>query len=295
MSNSSTCSATIHIVAGPTASGKSARAIELAQQHDGVIINCDSLQIYNALHILTAHPGDEDLAQIPHKLYSHLHPNEVCSAGNWREIVIPVIEEVLAEGKTPIICGGTGLYIRALTDGLSPMPDIPDEVRNKVVQRHKDIGAEQFYAELEERDPVMAQHFHVNHKARIIRAMEVLEATGKSLAEWQKLDREAPPEHWNFETHIIMPPRETLYDRCNKRFEIMVRDMNALDEVEQFAQKIENGEVNEGVPITKALGFKPLRSYIRGELTLEDAITQSQTDTRHYAKRQSTWFRNQMK
>lgn len=294
MSNSSTCSATIHIVAGPTASGKSARALELAKQHDGVIINCDSLQIYNALHTLTAHPGHEDLAQAPHKLYSHLHPNEVCSAGNWREIVMPVIEKVLEEGKTPIICGGTGLYIKALTDGLSPMPDIPEEVRNKVVQRHQDIGSENFYADLQKRDPVMADRFHVNHKARIIRAMEVLEATGKSLAEWQKLEREGPPVHWNFETHIIMPPRETLYDRCNKRFEIMVREMGALDEVAEFAEKIENGEVNEGVPITKALGFKPLRSYLRDEMTLDEAITQSQTDTRHYAKRQSTWFRNQI-
>ncbi|MFP4313821.1 MAG: tRNA (adenosine(37)-N6)-dimethylallyltransferase, partial [Alphaproteobacteria bacterium] len=155
----------VYIVAGPTASGKSARALELAaHKYDGVIINCDSLQIYDALPTLTAQPDAQDLKSAPHRLYSHLHPNEVCSAGNWRELVMPVIEEVIQEEKTPIICGGTGLYIRALTDGLSPIPDIPHDVRNAVVEKYETIGAEAFYAELEKRDPVMAARFHVNHK-----------------------------------------------------------------------------------------------------------------------------------
>lgn len=286
-------SATIYIVAGPTASGKSARAIELAKEHDGVIINCDSLQIYDALPMLTAQPSEEDFAEVPHRLYAHLHPNDVCSAGNWRELAMPVIEEVLTQGKTPIICGGTGLYIRALTDGLSPIPDIPDDVRNAVVEKYESIGAEEFYKELEARDPEMAARFHVNHKARIIRAMEVLEATGKSLAEWQKLEREGPPEHWKFEIETIIPERETLYDRCNRRFLQMI-DMGVMDQVEEFSARIERGEVNEGVPVTKALGFKPLRAYMKGQMSLEDAIEQSQIDTRHYAKRQTTWFRNQI-
>lgn len=174
----------IYIVAGPTASGKSARALELAQD-DGVIINCDSLQIYDGLPTLTAQPSEHDLSAAEHLLYRHLHPNDVTSAGNWRELVQPIIKDVLKEGKTPIICGGTGLYIKALIDGLSPMPDVPDEVRTRVVARYDEVGAENFYAELKARDPVMAARFHVNHKARIIRAMEVLEATGRSLAEWQ--------------------------------------------------------------------------------------------------------------
>lgn len=286
-------SATIYIVAGPTASGKSARAIELAKEHNGVIINCDSLQIYDALPMLTAQPSEEDFAEVPHRLYSHLHPNDVCSAGNWREHAMPVIEEVLSEGKTPIICGGTGLYIRSLTDGLSPIPDIPDDVRNAVVARYEDIGAEEFYADLQKRDPEMAARFHVNHKARIVRAMEVLEATGKSLAEWQKLEREGPPEHWKFEIETIIPERTELYDRCNRRF-LQMLDMGVMDQVEEFSTRIENGEVTEGVPVTKALGFKPLRAYLKGEMSKEDAIEQSQIDTRHYAKRQTTWFRNQI-
>lgn len=288
---------TIHIIAGPTASGKSARALELACEVGGpdkaVIINCDSLQIYDGLHTLTAQPPEEDRAEIPHILYSHLHPNEVCSAGNWRELVEPLLTQLLDQNKTPIICGGTGLYIRSLTDGLSPIPDIPDEIRNAVIARYETLGAEKFYEELKARDPEMASRFHVNHKARIMRAMEVLDATGQSLARWQELPLEGPPDHWEFKIETILPERETLYERCNTRFEKML-DMGALEEVEAFSARIESGEVSEGVPLTKALGFKPLRSYIRGEISKDVAITLSQNETRRYAKRQVTWFRNQI-
>lgn len=286
-------SITIHIVAGPTASGKSATAMKLADEHNGVIINCDSQQIYDGLPILSAQPPEEDKAEIPHRLYAALHPNDVCSAGNWREIAEPVIQEVIANDQTPVICGGTGLYIKALIEGLSPMPDIPDEVRNAVVARYDEIGAEEFYKDLESRDPEMAARFHVNHKARIIRAMEVLEATGRSLADWQKEERQAPPNEWNFEIHKIIPERETLYARCNERFEWMV-DNGALEEVEEFDQRLQSGEVKDGVPLTKALGFRELRAYLRDEMSKEDAIEKSQALTRNYAKRQTTWFRNQL-
>ncbi len=300
----------IHIVAGPTASGKSAYAMNLARKitrektagraaagskssrQKAVIINCDSLQIYDALPILTAQPSQDDKAEIPHRLYAALHPHDVCSAGNWREMAQPIIEETLANGQTPIICGGTGLYIKALTDGLSPMPDIPEEIRAATVARYESLGAEEFYKELQSRDPVMAARFHVNHKARIIRAMEVLDATGRSLADWQKEDRQGPPEDWNFEIHTITPPRETLYQRCNIRFEKML-ETGALEETKDFAQKLETGEIKEGVPITKALGFKQLRAYLNNEISKEDAITSAQTITRNYAKRQMTWIRNQ--
>lgn len=283
----------IHIIAGPTASGKSAKAMEIARAQNGVIINCDSLQVYDGLHILTAHPSAEEKAEIPHRFYGTLHPNEVCSAGNWREMVEPIIAETIENGQTPIICGGTGLYIRALTDGLSPMPDIPEEIRERVVARYEDIGAEEFYKDLEARDPIMAERFHVNHKARIIRAMEVLEATGRSLASWQELPRTPPPSEWKFELHKVLPDREVLYDRCNKRFEWML-DNDALEEVETFDKRLKSGEVNDGVPLCKALGFKELRDYLNGEITREEAIEKSQTRTRQYAKRQMTWLRNQL-
>ena len=284
---------TIHIIAGPTASGKTARALDLAREKDGVIINCDSLQVYDGLHILTAHPSKDEQEEIPHRLYSELHPNDPCSAGNWREMVKPVIEEVLAQGCTPIICGGTGLYIKSLTEGLSPIPDIPKEVRARVVEKYETIGAEAFYKELEKRDPVMAERFHANHKARIIRAMEVLEATGKSLAKWQELAPLSPPENWNFEIEIIMPERDELYRRCNDRFLWMLEN-GALKEAKDFGQKIKSGEVRAGVPLNKALGFKKLLAYIKGEMKKEEAIEQSQAETRRYAKRQVTWFRNQL-
>jgi len=283
----------VHIIAGPTASGKSAKALELARAENGVIINCDSLQIYDALHILTAHPSEEEKAEIPHRLYGTLHPNEVCSAGNWREMVEPIIHEVINNDQTPIICGGTGLYIRALMEGLSPMPDIPDEVRAQVVARYEEIGAQRFYKDLKTRDPVMAERFHVNHKARIIRAMEVLEATGKSLAQWQELPRTPPPENWEFTVHKVLPDREILYDRCNRRFEWMLEN-GALNEVNDFDQRLQSGEVNNGVPVCKALGFIQLRDYLNGEISREEAIEKSQTLTRQYAKRQMTWLRNQL-
>lgn len=251
------------------------------------------MQIYDDLPILSAQPSAEDRAAAPHLLYGTLHPNDVCSAGNWREIVEPLIHEVIAQGQTPIICGGTGLYIRALMEGLSPMPDIPDDVREAVVSRYERDGAEKFYADLEARDPVMAERFHVNHKARIIRAMEVLEATGKSLAQWQKLPREAPPENWDFKVHKVLPQRAVLYARCNERF-LWMLDNGALEEVEAFDARLQSGEVKDGVPLTKALGFKNLRAYLRGEMSKESAIEKSQTDTRQYAKRQMTWLRNQL-
>lgn len=288
---------TIHIIAGPTASGKSARAIALAHALGGpdkcVIVNCDSLQIYDGLHTLTAQPSSEDHAEIPHALYSHLHPNEVCSAGNWRELVVPLLHTLLAAGKTPIICGGTGLYIRALVDGLSPIPDIPDSVRNDVIRMQADLGNPAFYEELKRRDPIMAERFHPYHKARLMRAMEVLLATGKSLAEWQKLPLEGPPDDWEFQIETIIPERETLYDHCNTRFEKML-ESGALEEVKDFTSRIETGEVRDGVPLTKALGFKPLRAYLKGEISRDDAITLSQNETRRYAKRQVTWFKNQL-
>lgn len=284
---------TIHIIAGPTASGKSETAMQLAEKLHGVIINCDSQQIYDGLPLLSAQPSDEDKQRVPHRLYAELHPNDVCSAGNYRELAEPVINAVIESGKTPIICGGTGLYIKALIDGLSPIPDIPEEVRDAVVARYEEIGAESFYKELHARDPEMAERFHVNHKARIIRAMEVLEATGKSLAEWQKMDREPPPAHWQFEIHKILPEREELYDRCNRRLVWMVEN-GALEETAEFAKRLENGEVKDGVPLCKALGFKQLRAHLNGELELDEAIEIAQGITRRYAKRQVTWFRNQL-
>ena len=284
---------TIHIVCGPTASGKSSYALDLADKENGVIINCDSLQIYDGLPTLTAQPDEHERERVPHKLYAVLHPNEVCSAGNWREMVMPIIEDILANGQTPIITGGTGLYIKALMDGLSPMPDIPDDVRQAASDLCDDIGAPALHDKLREHDPVMADRLDPHNKARLIRAWEVLQATGKSLAEWQDLPLETPPDDWDFKVHKIMPDREVLYQRCHDRFDAMMNG-GVVDEVKAFQARIDTGEVKNGVPITKALGFKPLVAYLDGEMSKDDAIDRAKTDTRHYAKRQMTWFRNQV-
>ncbi len=293
MVKSDTQQHTIHIIGGPTASGKSAHALALADKNDGIIINCDSMQIYDGLQILTAQPPHEDLAQAPHVLYSHLHPNEACSAGNWREIVEPIIHDVLKQGKAPIIVGGSGLYIKALMEGLSPMPDVPQDVRDAAVAKQQELGNPAFHAELEKRDPVMAARFHPYHTARLVRAWEVLEATGKSLSEWQKLSRLAPPENWNFEVEIIIPERPVQHQRCNDRF-VWMLDNGALEEVEAFSKRIESGEVNENVPLKNALGYRELLAYIKGETSKEDAVEKAQARTRQYAKQQVTWFRNQV-
>lgn len=284
---------TIHIVCGPTASGKSGFAMDLAERENGIIINCDSLQIYSDLPILTAQPNANDREKIPHMLYGTLHPNDVCSAGNWREMVIPVIEKIIENEQKPIITGGSGLYIKALMQGLSPMPDIPDDVRKHASATQKRLGNPAFHEALSARDPIIGERLDPHNSARLIRAWEVLDTTGKSLSEWQNLPLETPPAHWDFTVHTIMPERETLYERCHERFDWMINN-GALDEVRAFQTHIDNGDVDVGVPLTKALGFQPLCAYLNGDMSKDDAITRAKTDTRHYAKRQMTWFRNQI-
>ncbi|MCB9989704.1 MAG: tRNA (adenosine(37)-N6)-dimethylallyltransferase MiaA [Rhodospirillales bacterium] len=285
---------TVYVIAGPTASGKSARALELAADKDGIIINADSVQVYDALPTLAAQPSLEEQAQIPHELYGVLPPAQPCSAGNWCELALPVIERVLDEGRVPIVVGGSGLYIKALMEGLSPIPDIPDDVRQATVERHAELGNPDFHAALRERDPVMADRFHPFHTARLIRAWEVLEATGKSLAEWQKMPAEGPPPHWKFDVTLVMPARDVLYDRCNRRFDVML-EHGALDEVKALDDLIRAGDVLDTVPVAKALGFRQLQSYLAGDMTLEEAVEKAKAKTRQFAKQQVTWFRHQVK
>lgn len=283
----------IVIVAGPTASGKSSHALDLALQNNGVIINCDSMQIFDALPILAAQPSPEDFTKAPHRLYGALQPNEPCSAGIWRRMVQPIIEEALANDQLPIICGGTGFYIKALTDGLSPIPETPDEIRQRGMALMDEMGCPAFYQDLIKRDPLVAGLFHENHSARISRAWEVFEHTGVSLIEWQKKPLIGPPNDWAFDIQPIMPDRETLYACCDLRFDMMLKQ-GALGEVMAFKQRCENGEIDEGALIKKALGFMPLCSYLDGENSLEEAKEKSKQDTRRYAKRQMTWLRNQL-
>lgn len=284
---------TIEIIAGPTASGKSSYAMQRGRKADGVIINADSLQIYNALPILTAQPGAEETAEIPHYLYAALAPDQACSAGAWRKMAIPVIEDTLQAGRTPIVVGGSGLYLNALIHGLSPIPDIPDAMRQHANDHLAEIGHDAFLAELTALDPETVKHIDTNNPVRLQRAWEVIKATGTPLIEWQCRARYGPPGHWHFHITAIIPDREALHARSDARFDKML-EMGALDEVFELDQRIQSGELMEDAPITKALGFSELQCLLHGEISRDAALEAAKTRTRQYARRQITWFRNQL-
>ncbi|PZQ44812.1 MAG: tRNA (adenosine(37)-N6)-dimethylallyltransferase MiaA [Micavibrio aeruginosavorus] len=284
----------IHIIAGPTASGKSALAVRRALERGGAIVNCDSRQIYSELPILCAQPTKDEQKLVPHHLYGTMHPDDNCSAGTWREMAIPVIEELLEKKIIPIVTGGNGLYIKTLIEGISPIPDVPDDIRKMAVDYQARIGNPAFHAELAKRDPETASQYHPMHTARLIHAWEIFEATGKPLAYWQKQPKAAPPEDWQFDITLVMPERETLYKRCNDRFERMLED-GAAEELEEFDKKVERGEISKDSVLIKTVGANGLRAWRDGRISREDAVNLAQTETRQYAKRQTTWFNNQVK
>ncbi len=286
--------AIIHVIAGPTASGKSALAIEKARALGGVIINSDALQVYDALPLLTARPSATDEEAAPHSLYGVIPPTEICSATRWTALAVAAIKEVLANKQTPILVGGTGLYLRTLMEGLSPVPDVPAEIREMMNARQRALGNPAFHEAFKKHDPVMAARLHPNDTQRLIRAWEVLEATGKSLAEWQAQPPVPPVPEWRYDVLVLDPPRDVLYDRCNRRFLAMM-DQGALEETRAYDALIATGAVLAEGGVTQALGFRPLQAHLHGSLSLPEAIEQAQTDTRQYAKRQVTWLRNQVK
>ena len=279
---------TVLVIGGPTASGKSGLALSVASAKNGVIINADSMQMYDGLGILTAQPSAQDLSAAPHRLYATLQPDDICSAARWRGMALNEIDRVIAEGRLPIVVGGTGFYIRTLLNGLSPIPDIAPDIRERLNARQKEIGNPAFHAELKRRDPATAERLNPFNTQRLVRAMEVLEGTGKSLAEWQALPPEPPPAHLKFVTATLVPPRERLYANCDARFGIMLKQ-GALEQVREFMKT-----ATPAMPLAKALGYPELSSHLAGNISLTDAISLAQQSTRNYAKRQTTWFRNQM-
>ncbi len=204
------------------------------------------------------------------------------------------IEQAFSGGQHPIVVGGTGLYLKALIEGLSTIPDIPADIRGRAMVQQKELGNPAFHADLARRDPVMAARLHPNDTQRLIRAWEVHEATGKSLALWQETPLQGPPENWRFNIIIITPDRTDLHQRCDRRFDLML-NQGALDEVAAFADQLDRGEIPETAPVTNALGFRPLRAFLNGTLSREEAVFQAKAQTRQYAKRQDTWFRHQIK
>ncbi len=286
----------IILIAGPTASGKSALALEIARREDGIIINADAMQVYSGLPILTAQPTAEERAQAPHELYAVLDPSEKSSAGIWRSLAIKAIEKAEAENRTPILVGGTGLYFRALLGGLDDIPDIPDDVRAETQKLYDELGEENFRKELSKLDPQSAARIARNDRQRLIRAYEVAAHTGKPLGEWQKrpeaggLRLASNLQPLASKSHLLMPEREKLYAACDARFLKMI-ERGAIDEVRSFLKRT----LDPDLPAMKTIGVREIGAHLRGELTLEQVVVKAQQATRNYAKRQMTWFRNQWK
>jgi len=278
------------LIAGPTASGKSALALELAQKTGGVVINADSMQVYRDLRIITARPTAEEEAQVPHRLYGHVDAGVNFSAGAWVGDAAKALGEVRAQGRLPIFVGGSGLYFKALTQGLSAVPPIPAAVRESVRARLERDGVETLHAELAQRDPVSAARLRPRDRTRIARALEVVEATGRPLPDWHRegLPPLLPPDE--FRALFLAPERETLYARIDARFDVML-DSGALDEVAALAAR----GLDPLLPAMKAHGVPVLIRHLKGEISREEAGEIGRADTRHYAKRQFTWFRHQLR
>ncbi|KJC52946.1 tRNA delta(2)-isopentenylpyrophosphate transferase [Bradyrhizobium sp. LTSP885] len=277
------------LIAGPTASGKSALALELARESGGVVINTDSMQVYRDLRIITARPSEDEEALVPHRLYGHVDAGVNFSAGAWVADAAKVLGEARTQGRRPIFIGGSGLYFKALTRGLSAVPPIPAEVRDSVRARLERHGVEALHAELAARDPVSAERLMPRDRTRIARALEVVEATGRPLPDWHRdgLPPLLPPGE--FSAIFLAPDRDQLYARIDARFGTML-EAGALAEVERLAAR----GLDPLLPAMKAHGVPALIRHLRGEISREEAAEIGRADTRHYAKRQFTWFRHQL-
>jgi tRNA dimethylallyltransferase len=277
------------LIAGPTASGKSALALELAQTHDAVIINTDSMQVYRDLRVITARPTLAEEAEVPHRLYGHVDAAMNFSAGAWVTDAAKVLADARAQKRLPIFVGGSGLYFKSLTRGLSAVPPIPPEVRDSVRARLEHNGVEALHAELARVDPASAERLKPRDRTRIARALEVVEATGRSLTDWHRegLPPLLPPDQ--FSALFLAPERDDLYARIDARFDAMLK-AGALQEVAALAAR----RLDPLLPAMKAHGVPALIRHLQGELSLEQAGVIGRADTRHYAKRQFTWFRHQL-
>jgi tRNA dimethylallyltransferase len=277
------------LIAGPTASGKSALALTLAQKTGGVVINTDSMQVYRDLRIITARPTPAEEALVPHRLYGHVDAAVNFSAGAWVTDAARILSEAQAERRLPIFVGGSGLYFKALTRGLSAVPPIPQPVREDVRARLERDGVEALHAELARRDPVSAERLKPRDRARIARALEVVEATGRALTDWHRegLPPLLPPDSFN--ALFLAPERDQLYARIDARFDAMLA-AGALEEVAALAAR----QLAPLLPAMKAHGVPVLIRHLKGEITRDEASEIGRADTRHYAKRQFTWFRHQL-
>lgn len=278
------------LIAGPTASGKSALALRLAEEAGGSVINADSMQVYRELCVLTARPTVEDEARVPHLLYGHVPAAEAYSAGRFAREAAAAIAEVKRAGRRPVIIGGTGLYFRSLLQGLAPIPEIPDDIRAHWRAEAQRIEPEALHGLLAGRDPEMAARLRPTDPQRVTRALEVLDGTGRSLAFWQGQPGEPVLDECETVRLVAMPERDELYRRCDARFAQMM-EQGAVDEVTALAQP----NLDPGLPVMRALGVAPLLQLLAGKLTENEAVEVASQETRQYAKRQLTWLKSNMR
>jgi tRNA dimethylallyltransferase len=276
----------ILLISGPTASGKSRLALAVAEQFRGTLINADSMQIYRDLAVLTARPGTAEIDRAPHRLFGVLDASELCSAARWLSLAEAEIAAARA-GRLPIVVGGTGLYLKALLKGLAPVPVIPEEVRRAARALHKDLGGARFHAALAERDADAAARLNPGDRQRLIRAYEVVAATGRSLMDWQRAQAHATRPA--VAAVLLLPPRANLNAAIDARFAAMAQG-GALEEVRAIMAR----HLSPDLPALKAVGLRELARHLRGEIPLEVAISEAQQASRRYAKRQMTWLRTQM-
>lgn len=277
----------IIVIAGPTASGKSGLALDIAKATNGVVINADSMQVYKDIPILAASPSTDDLSIAPHKLYGIYDASVRGNVVDWLNLCKQEISNAQKNNNTPIIVGGTGMYIEALTKGVTPIPETPTEVRNTVEEIISNEGLDFLYKKLQEIDKDTASRLSENDTTRIKRAMEIWYHTGKNLTYWHSLPLINYFNSKDFIKIYIKPPREILDIRSRLRFDIMMKQ-GALAEVEQLIKQ----NLSDSLPAMRALGVQELKSYILGNITLNEAIENAKLHTRQYAKRQTTWFNN---
>lgn len=274
---------------GPTASGKSALALALAERFGGEIVNADSMQVYRELRVLTARPSAEEAVRAPHHLYGHVAADEAYSVGRWLSDALPIVGAIRERGGLPIVAGGTGLYFRALTQGLAEMPEADVEVRARLRARCEAEGAPALHADLAKVDAESAERLSLNDAPRILRALEIWETSGETIGALRAATAPAlAKSEWR--ALALTPDRAQLYETIERRFDAMLA-AGALDEVKRFCANPRD----PALPVMKAHGLPALSAHLRGEMTLEDAADIAKRDTRNYAKRQFTWIRNQMR
>jgi tRNA dimethylallyltransferase len=277
------------LIAGPTASGKSTLAATQARAAGGIVVNADSMQVYRELAVLTARPTQVEEAGLPHRLYGFRPAAEPYSVAAWLDDVAPLIDAARAGGPPLMIVGGTGLYFKALLEGLSPVPDIPDEIRAHWRAEAAAKGSAALHAILRDRDPAMAERLPVSDRQRIVRALEVVDATAVSLLDWQHVAGRPLIREEEAERLFLSPPRELLYARCDARLDRMIA-MGGLEEARRLAEL----RLDASLPLMRAVGVRPLLGFLAGLLNWEAALAEAKKETRRYAKRQLTWARSNM-